>query len=240
MSSRHLSFLETGRSKPSREMVVHLAGVLDLPLRDSNLLLNSAGFAPMYSQFDLDAPEMEGVRAVLATILEAHLPNPAAVVDRLGNLVDANVAAFHLMGALVAPESEATLPTPNLNRLTFHPDGIKDRLLNWPDVAVALLVRLQREAEHRPADTELSALVEEMTAYPGVAELGSGHQAPTGADLLIPMRADVGTEQPLSLITTISTVGSPYDVTLDELRLETFFPADNHSREILSGWASSE
>jgi transcriptional regulator with XRE-family HTH domain len=242
ISSRHLSFLETGRSRPSREMVVHLATVLDLPLRDGNLLLNAAGFAPVYSEFDLDAPEMEGVRSVLGTILDAHRPNPAVVVDRLGNLVDANTSAGAMMAMVVAPDSAALEPQPNLNRLTFHPDGIRARAVNWSELAASLLVRLQRERDHRPSDAELGGLVEEMLSYPDVAELAAGPRRPTGTDLIIPMSLSLdgvtgyGRTDTLSLLTTISTLGSPYDVTLDELRLETFFPVDPFSRSVVDSW----
>ena len=240
ISSRHLSFLETGRSKPSREMVVHLATVLDLPLRDGNGLLHAAGFAPVYTEFDLDAPEMDGVRAVLATILEAHAPNPAVVVDRLGNLVDANVAALNLLSAVVAPDSPALLPVPNVNRLTFHPDGFRTRSSNWHDVASSVLLRLHRERDHRPADVALGELVDEMVAYAEAAGLTVGGRELSSADLMVPLDVVLAGGQhdgaTLSLLSTISTLGSPYDVTLDELRLETFFPADKTSQEILAAW----
>lgn len=239
ISSRHLSFLETGRSRPSREMVIHLATVLELPLRDGNSLLTAAGFAPAYSEVDLEAPEMAGIRTVLTTILEAHMPNPAAVVDRLGDLVDANPAALQLMAAAVPAGSEASQPTPNLHRLVFHPGGIRARTRNWTELASALLLRLERERNHRPADEALSAIVEEMLSYPDVAELRSNPPIPAGADLLVPMVIDVGTGESLSLLTTISTIGSPHDVTLDELRLETFFPADNAGRELLATWSQT-
>lgn len=248
ISTRHLSFLETGRSKPSREMVVHLGAALELPLRDTNALLNAAGFAPAFTEFDLDEPVMTGVRSVLTTILNAHLPNPAVVVDRLGDLVDANGAAIQLMAVAVAPDSDAMLPTPNLNRLTFHPDGIKIRTGNWADVASSLLLRLERERNHRPADADLADLVDEMLGYPGVAELRSGPRQFSGADLIVPLVIDLDdaengnegrqTGGTLSLLTTISTIGSPHDVTLDELRLETFFPTDDRSRAILETWSA--
>ena len=234
VSSRHLSFLETGRSKPSREMVIHLATVLELPLRDGNGLLAAAGFAPVYSQIDLDAPELAGVRSVLTTILTAHMPNPAVVVNRLGDLVDANPAAAQLMAVAVPAGSVAFEPAPNVHRLVFHPDGIRPRTRNWADVAAALLLRLERERAHRPADEALTELVDEMLSYPDVEELRSSPRRATGADLVVPMLVEVGDGELLSLLTTISTIGSPHDVTLDELRLETFFPADEVSREHLA------
>lgn len=239
ISSRHLSFLETGRSRPSREMVIHLATVLELPLRDGNSLLTAAGFAPAYSEIDLDAPEMDGIRTVLTTILEAHMPNPAAVVNRLGDLVDANPAALQLMAAAVPGGSEAAQPAPNLHRLVFHPDGIRARTRNWVELASALLLRLERERNHRPADEALASVVEEMLSYPDVAELRSNVPIPVGADLMVPMVIEVDTGETLSLLTTISTIGSPHDVTLDELRLETFFPADDSGRALLATWSEA-
>ncbi len=236
VSSRHLSFLETGRSKPSREMVIHLATVLELPLRDGNGLLTAAGFAPVWSEVDFDSPEMSEIRTVLSTILTAHEPNPAAVVNRLGDLVDANTAALQLMAVAVPADSEALQPTPNLHRLVYHPDGIRHRTRNWDDLASALLVRLERERNHRPADEALDAIVEEMLSYPDVAGLRSNARRIPGSDLLVPMVIDTGGDSPLSLLTTISTIGSPHDVTLDELRLETFFPADEPSRALLATW----
>lgn len=219
-------------------MVIHLATVLELPLRDVNSLLTAAGFAPVYSEIDLDGPEMAGIRTVLTTILDAHMPNPAVVVNRLGDLVDANPAALQLMAATVPAGSGALEPTPNLHRLVYHPDGIRARTRNWVELAAALLLRLERERNHRPADEALAALVDEMLAYPDVADLRSSPPSDAGADLLVPMRIDIDGGGVLSLLTTISTIGSPHDVTLDELRLETFFPANEAGRALLATWAT--
>ena len=222
-------------------MVIHLATVLELPLRDGNALLAAAGFAPAYSEVDIDAPEMAGIRSVLSTILDAHMPNPAAVVNRLGDLIDANPAALQLMSVVLPEGSDAVAPPANLHRLVYHPDGIRARTRNWADVASALLLRLERERNHRPADGALAAMVDEMLSYPDVAELRSRPQPLPGADLLVPMVIDLGdggSGSDLSLLTTISTIGSPSDVTLDELRLETFFPADEASRAVLAAWAT--
>ena len=236
VSSRHISFLETGKARPSREMVVHLATVLDLPLRDRNVLLETAGFAPGYPDHDLDAPEMDDVRAVLAEILTAHQPNPAVVVDRRGDLVDANAAAFAMMGQLVTADSPAMEPTVNVNRLALHPAGMRDRTDNWTEVATNLVQRLEREHAHRPADEQLGQLLDELFTYPGVTDLRRHPALPTGADLLVPLRLTTFDGETLTLVTTIATIGAPYDVTLDELRLETFFPGDNASRAVLARW----
>ncbi|MEM7275242.1 MAG: helix-turn-helix transcriptional regulator [Actinomycetota bacterium] len=233
VSSRHLSFLETGRSKPSREMVVHLATVLDLPLRDRNELLHRAGFAPAYPHSDIDGPEMADIRLVLSRILAGHQPNPAVVVDRRGDLVDANDAALSLLAATVGSDSPALLPTINLSRLTLHPRGLRPCIRNWDAVAATVLLRLERETAHRPADTTLAELLDELRAFPGVSALGRVSAMPTGADLLVPVDLVTLDGDQLRLVTTIATIGAPHDVTLDELRLETFFPADEETRERL-------
>ncbi|MGI9599439.1 MAG: helix-turn-helix domain-containing protein [Acidimicrobiales bacterium] len=237
VSSRHLSFLETGRAQPSREMVVHLARVLDVPLRDCNVLLHSAGFAPAYSHSDLDAPEMDDVRNVLVKIIDAHTPNPAVVVDRRGEVVEANAAAMQLIGATVSSDSPALGPSINIHRISLHPDGVKARSGNWAVVAANILQRLERELAHRPADDQLEALLTEVLAYPDVAPLRRNAALPTGADLLLPLHLETFDSQELRLISTIATIGAPYDVTLDELRLETFFPADDATGDVLAGWA---
>lgn len=239
VSSRHLSFLETGKAQPSREMVVHLATVLDLPLRDRNLLLHSAGFAPAYTQSDLDAPEMDDVRLVLTRILQAHNPNPAVVVDRRGEVIDSNQAAVRLLAETVAADSPALAPSLNIVRTSLHPLGIRGRTRNWPAVAANLLQRLERELAHRPADEHLDQLFNEVLDYPDVAGLRRNTTLPSGADLLLPLELKTFGDQELRLVTTIATIGAPYDVTLDELRLETFFPADDASRAVLAGWAGS-
>ncbi|NNE96362.1 MAG: helix-turn-helix transcriptional regulator [Acidimicrobiales bacterium] len=236
VSSRHISFLETGRAKPSREMVVHLAIALDLSLRDRNALLDAAGYAPVYPHSALDAPEMDDVRRVLGQILAAHSPNPAVVVDRRGELIDANTAAFALIGATVAPDSAALTPSVNINRLALHPEGIKPRTADWELGAANVLQRLEREQAHRPADEQLEALLAEMLSYPGVEELRRHAALPTGADLLVPLEVNTFDGATIRLVSTVATIGAPYDVTLDELRLETFFPSDNATRDVLARW----
>ncbi|MGB5758217.1 MAG: helix-turn-helix transcriptional regulator [Acidimicrobiales bacterium] len=236
VSSRHLSFLETGKAQPSREMVVHLSIVLDLPLRDRNAMLHAAGFAPAYTESDLDAPELHDVRQVLVRILRAHAPNPAVVIDRRGEIVDANPAAAQLVAATVAADSPALTPALNVHRISLHPEGVRPRNANWRTVAANLLQRLEREQAHRPADRQLAELLDEVLAYPDVAELRRHAALPTGADLLLPLELTTFDGDRLRLLTTIATIGAPYDVTLDELRLETFFPVDDETRAVLQGW----
>ncbi len=240
VSSRHISFLETGKAKPSREMVVHLALVLDLPLRDQNVLLNAAGFAPAYPHSDFDGPEMNDVREVLKRILDAHAPNPAVVIDRRGELVDSNAAALHLLANTIPADSPALQPTVNVNRVVLHPEGTRPRTKNWPDLGANMLQRLERECAHRPADEQLQALLDEVLNYPGVAELRRRAALPTGADLLIPIELTTFDGHTLNLVNTIATVGAPYDVTLDELRMETFFPADDDTVAVFQQWANGD
>lgn len=236
VSSRHLSFLETGKAQPSREMVVHLGIVLDLPLRDRNALLHAAGFAPVYPHSDFEGPEMNEVRSVLRTILDAHGANPAMVVDRRGDVIDSNAAAQMMIIAMVPLDSDALQPVPNVNRLTFHPDGIRSRTRNWDVVAANILQRLERERAFRPADEQFGALLDEMLEYPDVAALHRQPELPNGADLLVPLQVETFAGDELQLMTTIATIGAPYDVTLDELRLETFFPTDAATAATLGDW----
>lgn len=220
-------------------MVVHLALALDLSRRDQNALLHEAGFAPAFPHVEADGPEMNDVRTVLATILAAHMPNPAVVVDRSGDLIDANHSGMMLLAALVSPDSLSLAPTPNVNRVVLHPDGVRSRVHNWDEVAASVLSRLERERAHRPADQRLADVLAEVLDYPGMHELRAIPRLPTGADLLVHLRARCLDGVEIALISTISTIGAPYDVTLDELHLETFFPADPATAQVLEAWGSS-
>jgi transcriptional regulator with XRE-family HTH domain len=228
VSQRHLSFIETGKARPSREMVLHLATILELPLRTRNDLLVAAGFAPVYSETPLDEPAMDQVRGVLAFLLRAHEPNPALVADRRWNVVASNDASTRLIMALADP---ATLPLNdglNLARLTFHPAGLRTVTVNWEVTAAALLERLEREVADRAGDQALQDLLDEMLGYPGVAAMRRRPRMPSGSDLLVPIHyrtADIE----LRLFSTFATMGAPYDITLEELRIETFFAADSDS-----------
>lgn len=238
VSQRHLSYLETGRARPSREMVVHLATTLDLPLRSRNELLVVAGFAPVYPETPLDEPAMDQVRHVLAFLLEAHEPYPAIVIDRRWNVVNANEAAGRLIARLIDPATAPIGDAVNLARLAFHPRGLRSVTKNWEATATATLDRLEREVADRAGDEALAALWDEILGYKGVSELQRSSQLPTGADLLIPIhyRTD---DFEARLFSTFATIGAPYDVTLEELRLETFFPADAASEATLRALARS-
>lgn len=225
VSARHLSFIETGRARPSREMVVHLAEQLDVPLRHRNDLLTAAGFAPLYRETPLTAPEMESARAAIDRILAGH-PYPAIAVDRHWDIVNANDAAF----ALVEGVDPALLGPPlNVYRVTLHPDGLQPRIVNFEEYAAHMLDRLQQQVT-ASADAGLADLLEEMRGY--VGELPPSIHVPS-AQVLLPMRLRVG-DDVLSIMSTISVFGTPVDITLAELALELFFPADGETAALLA------
>ncbi|MGQ0684134.1 helix-turn-helix domain-containing protein [Bradyrhizobium sp.] len=217
ISARHLSFVETGRSAPSREMVLKLAERLDVPLRERNVLLVAAGFAPAFPQRALDDPALKSAREAIDLVLKAHEPNPALAYDRHWNLVAANrMLAPILQG--VPPKLLS--PPLNILRLSFHPEGLAPRTVNLGEWAAHLLERLHRQCE-ATADPELVRLYNDLKSYPLPAR-----SAPVSADnVAIPFKLRHNGEV-LSFISTTMVFGTPVDVTLSELALETFFPAD--------------
>lgn len=232
ISARHLSFVETGRAAPSREMVLRLAERLDVPLRERNVLLVAAGFAPAFPDRSLDDPALAAARQAMETVLKAHEPYPALAVDRHWNLVSAN--------AMIAPFLAGVAPsllTPPLNvmRLSFHPQGLAPLTVNLAEWCGHLLERLHRQCE-ATADPVLIALYEELKTYPIPAR-----KAPhtVGADsLAVPYKIRMG-DNVLSFISTTMVFGTPLDVTLSELALETFFPADELTTETMRSLAKS-
>lgn len=229
VSARHLSFVETGRSHPSRELLLHLAEHLDVPLRDRNTLLLAAGYAPVYPARALDDAEMDPVRGALDHILAGHEPYPAVIVDRHWNLVSANAGALSLFTAGVAPH--LLEPPANVYRLGLHPDGLAPRVRNMHDYSHHLLARLQRDALLSNAP-ELLALLEEVRAYPGVSEPSAIETNPARL-LFLPMEFTTLDGQDLTLFSTIATFGTALDVTVAELSIEAFFPADAATRAAL-------
>lgn len=229
ISARHLSFVETGRARPSREMVLHLAEQLDIPLRDRNRLLLAAGFAPAYGERPLEDEEMEPVREALARFLAAHDPYPAVVVDGHWNLVSANEALGVLVDG-VAPELME--PSANALRITLHPAGMAPRIANFGEWSAHMLHRLRQRAAIT-ADPELEALYRELKTYPHVEVHTSRAHSP-GDDIVLPLqlRHRAG---PLTLLSTISTFGTANDITLAELSVEAFYPADAHTSAVLLG-----
>ena len=225
VSARHLSFLETGRSKPSREMVLHLSEQLDVPLRDRNQLLLAAGFSPAFAERPLDAPQMSPVREALDRVLKGHEPYPAVVVDRWWDLAAAN-AGIALFTAEVAPHLME--PPVNALRVTLHPDGMAPRIRNLPEWRAHLLDRLRRQVTVT-GDDRLAALYAELSGYPGGEEALPAHEP----GIAVPLRVVVqGTE--LSFFSTVSTFGTAVDITLAELAIEAFFPADARTAQVVS------
>ena len=219
VSTRHLSFLETGRSRPSEQMVLHLAEQLEVPLRERNRLLLAAGHAPAYAEHGFDAPELGPVRAALQRVLDAHQPFPAVVVDRGWNLVAANASSElftrHVDPALLAPPA-------NVLRASLHPDGLAPRIANLAEWRAHLLERLRRQVDVT-GDEALAALHAELQAYPAPEAAPARHDP--SLDLAVPLRfrADDGE---LAFISTVATFGTAVDVTLAELSIEAFLPAD--------------
>jgi transcriptional regulator with XRE-family HTH domain len=232
VSARHLSFVENGRSKPSRELVLHLAEHLAVPLRERNTLLLAAGYAPSYARTPLEDEAMTPVREALDQVLAGHEPFPAVVVDRHWDLVSANRPLMELMSTGIAPH---LLEEPvNAMRVTLHPDGLAPRILNFPEYAAHLVDRLRREALSY-ADERLLALHDELCSYPGVA--GSASPADTAGQVFMPMVLRTG-EGVLTFFSMLSTFGTARDITLEELAVESFFPADEATAAVLRArWA---
>lgn len=230
ISARHLSFVETGRAAPSRDMVLRLAERLDVPLRERNVLLVAAGFAPMFSQRPLDDPALGAARQAVDTILKAHEPSPALAIDRHWNLVAANAMVTPLLHG-IAPDLLA--PPVNVLRLSFHPQGLAPRIVNLAEWCAHLLERLHRQCEVM-ADTELLKLYHELKGYPVPAR-----RTPVATDaVVVPFRMKLG-DDVLSFISTTMVFGTPIDVTLSELAIETFFPADEFTARRLRAMAST-
>jgi transcriptional regulator with XRE-family HTH domain len=224
VSSRHLSFVETGRARPSSEMILHLAEHLDVPLRDRNALLLAGGYAPAYPERTLEAPELKAVQSALERVLKGHEPYPAAVVNRWWELVAAN-QGIDLFIRHVKPE--LLEPPVNVLRLSLHPDGMAPRIANLPEWRAHLLARLHRQAE-ATGDQRLTALHAELSAYPG------GQAAPPRpADVAVPLRYRTS-EAELSFLSITAVIGTPMDVTVEELAIESFYPADEATAAALA------
>jgi transcriptional regulator with XRE-family HTH domain len=224
ISARHLSFVETGRAAPSREMVLKLAERLQVPLRERNVLLVAAGYAPAFPQRSLDDPALKSARAAIELVLKAHEPYPALAIDRHWNLASANRMVMPLLQG-IAPH---LLGQPiNVLRLAFHPEALAARTVNLAEWCGHLLERLHRQCE-ATADPGLLKLHAELKAYPIPARSG-----PLSSDnVAIPFKLRLNGEV-LSFISTTMIFGTPVDITLSELALETFFPADEFTREVL-------
>ncbi|GAA0986392.1 helix-turn-helix transcriptional regulator [Nocardiopsis tropica] len=233
-SARHLSYMETGRARPSREMLLRLSAALDIPLRERNTLLLAGGYAPAYRESSLDDAYMASVSSALETVLATHEPYPAVVVDRLWNVVRGNSAMSVLMEGVPAHLSE---PRPNVFRLALHPEGLAARLVNLGEVRELFLDRLLHQV-NTTADADLRALYEEVSRYPAPEEPADAGTGP--ADGPNPIRVPLRLRTPfgeLALFSTMATFGAPADVTLSELAIELFYPLDGFTADTLRALA---
>ncbi|MDQ8732863.1 helix-turn-helix transcriptional regulator [Bradyrhizobium sp. LHD-71] len=233
ISARHLSFMETGRAAPSRDMLLRLAERLDVPLRERNVMLVAGGFAPAFPQRTLDDPAMKLAREALETVLKAHEPNPALAIDRHWNLVSANSMVTPLLGGAAPKLLQGKI---NVMRLALHPDGIAPRTVNLHEWRAHLLERLHRQCE-TTADAELIALHDELKAYPVPPRPGPPPKVPDS--VVVPFQLRFGHDV-LSFISTTMVFGTPVDVTLSELALEAFYPADDKTAQRLREIAGSQ
>jgi transcriptional regulator with XRE-family HTH domain len=224
---RYVSFVETGRAQPSRQMVVRLARALDVPLRERNDLLVAAGFAPLYSLEPLDSPVMARVEQAVTSVLARHDPFPAVVMDRAWRLVRANDGAARLFGRLFAPDPVPT--DTNVLRLVIEPGPVRRSLRNWTSVVPALLERARREAVGGVLDRDTAELVAALRDRHDVAELLTDPDTSRSHGPVVDLCFAVDGAE-LSFFSVISTIGTPIDVTAQELRIEAFFPADDATR----------
>ena len=236
ISQRHLSFLELGRAAPSRDMVLRLAATLDIPLRQHNALLLAAGFAPVWRETDLGAPELADVRHALDHILSQQEPFPAVAVDRHWNLLQANDGAVRLVEFLVGPLAPGTKI--NLADALVGPDVLRPFLLNWQEVVRYFIRSVEADAA-ADGRAETTALLERLLAYEGVRPLLKGATPADASGPVLPMHFSKG-QVSLQLFTTIATLGTPQDITLQELRIESFFPMNRESALVLRGWAAAK
>jgi transcriptional regulator with XRE-family HTH domain len=228
VSARHLSFIETGRSRASREMLLHLAERLDVPLRERNRLLLSAGFAPVFGERSLDAGEMAPVRGALERMLAAHEPYPAVVIDRHWNIVAANRGVAYVTRGVSA---ELLAPPANALRIALHPEGMAPRISNLAEWSGYLLTRVRREIEVT-RDAELESLYREVVGYAGVTADHDRAGPPTPNDIMLMHELRLEDTQ-LTLFSTLTTFGTARDLTLADLTIEAFYPANAQTTEAL-------
>jgi transcriptional regulator with XRE-family HTH domain len=235
ISTRHLSFLETGRSQPSREMVQLLAEKLDMPLRERNVMLASAGFAPVYSTRSLDDPALQSMREAIDLVLKGHEPYPALAVDRHWSLVTANGALLSLVQGV---DPALLKPPVNVLRLSVHPAGLGRRIVNFSEWRDHLIARLHHQV-NVTGDAVLSALIEELRAYPiPDAARRSANLKADHASIVVPLQL-MTEEGVLTFFSTTTVFGTPVDVTLSELAIEAFFPADPQTASALRRMAEN-
>jgi transcriptional regulator with XRE-family HTH domain len=234
ISTRHLSYVETGRAQPSREMVIRLSEALQVPLRERNALLLAAGFAPFYGHTGLDAAELDDARRAIELILEQQEPFPAVVIDRYWNTLLENAGTTRFLGLF--PGCASIRPR-NGVRFVFHPKGLRPFIENWETVAARIIQRVHREAIANPSDETMRAFLDELLSYPDVPS----RWRMLDLDEAPPPLLTINYRQQgryFRLFSTIATFGSPQDVSLQEMRIESFFPADEPTRLALTALAS--
>jgi transcriptional regulator with XRE-family HTH domain len=229
ISTRHLSFIETGRAQPSRDMVLLLARALEVPPRGRNDLLTAAGYAPVYRETALDSSEMANVRRALDFILRQQEPFPALVIDGHWNLLMANQGASRLMGLFLEPADAATVGgRPNAMRLFYHPRGLRPYIVNWEPTAAALIQWLHLDLARGIGDAETRRLLDELLSYPDVPQKWRTLDLDLTPAPFLAVEMRKG-DLDVKFFSTMTSLGVPYDITLHELRVECFFPADTAS-----------
>jgi transcriptional regulator with XRE-family HTH domain len=223
ISARHVSFIESGRANPSREMVLRLADTLAIPFRERNDLLTAAGYAQVFRETGLTTPELAHARRAIELILQHQEPFPAVVMDRYWNLITVNQAATRFFGLML--EGAAPPSPPNVLKLMFHPQGLRPHVMNWEAVAESLIQRVHREAVGGIPDDATHELLAEVRGYAGVPARWSEPNSATATWPLIPVQFRKG-DLALDFFSTVTTLGAPRDITLQEIRLECFFPAN--------------
>ena len=240
VSARHISFLETGRAEPSKSMLLTLANVLDIPLRERNFLLLAAGYAPVYGETSLDDPRMTQVRAAVEIILKSNEPRSAIAHDHMWNVVMANAAFVRFLAILsgkepgLAPMQISTEPRLNILHLVFDPNGLRKVIVNWEAIAKSLL----NEAYRRLAwarDDRLRKLIAEILSYPGIPARWREPDLEAPHELILPMELNLGGKI-ARMFSTVTTVATPHDVTLQELHIEVFYPSDAETESVLQAY----
>ncbi len=234
-SARHISFIETGRSKPSREMVLRLCEVMELPLRERNKLLNAAGYSPAYKETALDQTGLDPVRKVLDIMLANQEPYPATVMNRSFDILMVNHAAAKIMNAIGVPMGGMDGP-PNALKLTLHPNGFKPLVKDWEKAAQHMIQRAHRQLRGKEEDDPLAQVLREVLSYPDIP--GEWHfDDPTqDAPPVLPIEFDMN-GMVLSFITTIASFGTPQDITAEEIMIESMFPANELTEQVVKSMA---
>jgi len=234
-TQRHLSFIESGRATPSREMILRLAATMNLPLRQQNALMLAAGYAPLWRERDLSAPDLAVVNSALDYMLAQHEPYPAFVIDRCWNLLRANRGALNLTEFLTGATSPTTPSEPiNLAVALLAPDGLRPFIVNWQEVALHFIRGLRADA-HADGMPETAELLDRLLAFPDVPAVSERMTPEEGQSPVLPMHFQRDGIS-LRLFTTIATLGTPRDVTLQEIRIEFFFPMDEPTAQAFRSW----